>query len=260
METTAGQDVETRYQLDDYDNEQDDLNMPGIGPIAVHASNTDDPLLEIKDEGEDSDADDYFIKPDDNLIVAAHIEDDSSSLEVYVYNDREGYLYVHHDILMLNMPLCLTWLDFDRNETQPVNYVAVGSMEGVIELFDIDLVDQLEPLHTFGKKKRKSKKKKSSSKTTSSTSGEGHDNAVLDLQWNKLVRQILASSSADETILLWDLNQMKIAAQIKNIHEKQASTENGFVYLMDIRNSSTPVFSISAHNAAVTGNNYFSKY
>ncbi len=115
----------------------------------MHASNRDDPLLEIQDDvnyllvffslhkydyiqGEDSDADDFFIRPDDNLVVAAHIEDDTSSLEVYgefytrtkfqfsnenilVYNDKEGYLYVHHDILMLNMPLCLTWLDYDTN-------------------------------------------------------------------------------------------------------------------------------------------------
>jgi hypothetical protein len=41
-----------------------------------------------------------------------------------------------------------------------VNYVAVGSMEGMIELFDVDLVDQLEPLHTFGKKSKKKKTKK----------------------------------------------------------------------------------------------------
>lgn len=84
-------------------------------------------------QGEDSDAEDYIIRPDDNLIVTAHIEDDTSSLEVYskissrlsiakpigflVYNDREGYLYVHHDILMLNMPLCLTWFDYDANES-----------------------------------------------------------------------------------------------------------------------------------------------
>jgi hypothetical protein len=41
-----------------------------------------------------------------------------------------------------------------------VNHVAVGSMEGVIELFDIDLVDQMEPIHTFGKKSKKKKSKK----------------------------------------------------------------------------------------------------
>jgi len=101
-----------------------------------------------------------------------------SNKNLLVYNDKEGYLYVHHDILMLNMPLCLTWLDYDANNANAglnienkififlffllvglVNYVAVGSMEGVIELFDIDLVDQMEPLHTFGKKSKKKKTK-----------------------------------------------------------------------------------------------------
>ena len=42
-----------------------------------------------------------------------------------------------------------------------VNYLAVGSMEGVVELFDVDLVDQMEPLHTFGKKSKKKKTKSS---------------------------------------------------------------------------------------------------
>jgi hypothetical protein len=43
-----------------------------------------------------------------------------------------------------------------------VNYVAVGSMQGAIELFDVDLVDQLEPMHTFEKKHKKKKSKKAS--------------------------------------------------------------------------------------------------
>lgn len=80
---------------------------------------------------------------------------------------------------MLHMPLCLTWLDYDTNSSDTgllvakrsgrehrafllVNYVAVGSMEGMIELFDVDLVDQMEPLHTFGKKPKKKKSKKPS--------------------------------------------------------------------------------------------------
>jgi WD40 repeat protein len=95
-------------------------------------------------------------------------------------------------------------------------------MEGVIELFDIDLVDQMEPLHTFGKKSKKKKTKlsKKSSKTNNKSS-EGHDAAILDLAWNKLVRQIIASSSADATVALWDLSQMKMALHLNKLHEKQ---------------------------------------
>ncbi|CAF3877145.1 unnamed protein product [Adineta steineri] len=308
-------DVEMDVEKDDENgnpDDEDNVIIPGVGPIGMYASNRDDPLLEIKDDGEDSDAEDFLIRPDDNLIVAAHIEDDTSSLEVYVYNDKEGYLYVHHDILMLNMPLCLTWFDYDVNDGNTGNYVAVGSMEGMIELFDVDLVDQMEPLYTFGKKPKKKKSKKSSKKTNNK-SGEGHDAAVLDLSWNKLVRQIIASSSADATVALWDLSQMKMALHLDKIHEKQiqsicwhptepqnllsgsadktvclidcrdannkssqhrwtfdsdiervtwnifdsnqylASTENGYVYAMDIRQTTVPVFSLSAHDSAVTG-------
>ena len=102
-----------------------------------------------------------------------------------------------------------------------VNYIAVGSMEGAIELFDVDLVDQMEPMHTFGKTEKKKKKKSKTGKKSSQKSGEGHDAAVLDLAWNKLVRQIIASSSADATVALWDLSQMKMALHLDKLHEKQ---------------------------------------
>jgi hypothetical protein len=193
------------------EDEDDKVLMPGVGPIAMHASNRDDPLLEIQDDVSFSfifEFDKYdpfrvkipmlkIILFDPMIILLLlHIlkmillvlkymvnfmyrnKFQFSNENILVYNDKEGYLYVHHDILMLNMPLCLTWLDYDVNDANAgldrkdneifivifivmflVNYVAVGSMEGVIELFDIDLVDQMEPLHTFGKKSKKKKTK-----------------------------------------------------------------------------------------------------
>lgn len=54
-----------------------------------------------------------------------------------------------------------------------MNYVAVGSMEGMIELFDVDLVDQMEPMHTFGKKSKK-KKTKASKKVSFTNSSFPH--------------------------------------------------------------------------------------
>ena len=64
---------------------------------------------------------------------------------------------------MKAMPMLVSFWKRDEMEVNfpcvLVNYVAVGSMEGVIELFDVDVVDQMEPLHTFGKKSKKKKGK-----------------------------------------------------------------------------------------------------
>ena len=56
------------------------------------------------------DKDDYNIRKSDSLIVAATANDDHSNLEVYVYDHKNGDLYVHHEIILGSYPLCLEWL------------------------------------------------------------------------------------------------------------------------------------------------------
>ena len=60
------------------------------------------------------------------------------------------------------------------------NLAAVGTMGPVIDVWDLDLVNSLEPDFSLGQKAVKKKKIK----------GYGHKDAVLALAWNRQVHRI----------------------------------------------------------------------
>ncbi len=156
-----------------------------------------------------------------------------SQLEIYVYDETEENLYVHHDLLLPAMPLCLEWLDFCPGRTtearQKGNFVAVGTLDPEIEIWSLDVVDGLYPDAILGPPPKeqqqpeqssisdttavtvaggeggKKKKKKKPKKAKVVANAEYHVDSILSLSWNRAHRNLLASSSADKTIKLWDL-------------------------------------------------------
>ncbi|KAI9668823.1 MAG: hypothetical protein M1831_000892 [Alyxoria varia] len=199
--------------------------------LAYHPSNDQDPYITLPhshaapdEEEEAEEREELQILPTDNLLVAGRVQDEVAHLEVYVYEEEADNLYVHHDVMLPAVPLAVEWLDMPvgvDDGKQTGNYVAVGTMEPDIEIWDLDVVDGLYPSAVLGlqqpeesdlaqspskKSKKHKKKKKQTPKPPTRDPSLVHTSSVLTLSANRTHRNLLSSGSADTTIKLWDLN------------------------------------------------------
>lgn len=223
------------YNLDDYDDDDapqqtEKFAMFGnVGSLAYHAPHEEDPYLVLPEGEQDSEdeREELQILPSDNLILAAKVEDEVAHLEVFVYEDEADNLYIHHDIMLPAIPLCVEWINVpvgkEAEKRKEGNFVAVGTMSPEIEVWDLDVVDSMYPNAILGQepdataetetndesstKKKSSKKRKKKLKAND----DYHVDAVLALAANRQHRNLLASASADKTIKLWDLTTGKCA-------------------------------------------------
>lgn len=216
------------YDLEHYDDDDNGDEGEGqpmgmfsnVKSLAYYESNKDDPYITLQDDDEDEEEEreDLQILATDNLLLAAKVEDELAHLEVYVYEDEADNLYVHHDIMLPAIPLCLEWLDIpvskpNVEKDSVANFVAIGTFDPDIEIWDLDTVDCMYPNAILGQggnaedDQKKKKKKKKSKKAND----EYHVDAVLALAANRKHRNLLASASADKTVKLWDLHTTKCA-------------------------------------------------
>ncbi|GAX85744.1 hypothetical protein CEUSTIGMA_g13159.t1 [Chlamydomonas eustigma] len=280
--------------MEHYD-DSDDENivarvLGGRGDAALDEDG--DPYITLGGEEEDdSEDEDFIIKPTDLLILAARNEDDVSNLEVWVYEEAdeagEGNLYVHHDIILPAFPLCISWLDCNPDgSAERSNMAAVGSMEPGIEVWNLDVVDAVEPAATLGGEQlkgaptalepsandssvKKAAKKKKKGKVKGPALKEGsHEDSVLGLSWNQQYRNVLASASADKTVKVWDITRQacehtmrhhsgKVQAVAWNPAEAHVLLTGSYdktACLVDVRSPSgqLPTWTVSADVEALT--------
>ncbi|KAI8974949.1 WD40-repeat-containing domain protein [Pilobolus umbonatus] len=300
------------YNLDNYEAEVEATSkkvgiFSNIKDLAYYDNDTHDPYVTLKDNlDEEEEKQELQVMPSDNMLLAAKTEDEITQLEVHVYEEGQENLYVHHDIMLPSFPLCLEWLDFHTaegkvNPETSGNYVAIGTFEPDIEIWDLDVVDVMFPETILGhtdKTKKRSKK----------VNDKYHVDAIMDLSWNKNHRNFLLSSSADGTVKLWDLTtsqcvqsyqhhkdkvqsvawhpteatvfisgsydrtacvldarapnevkRFKLQSDVESIRWDPHSPshfyvalENGFVQYFNIQDTSKPVYTLQAHDDAVS--------
>jgi periodic tryptophan protein 1 len=87
------------------------------------------------------------------------------------------------------------------------SYIAVGTFNPAIEIWNLDVLDPLEPTAILGGVEMNSKKKKGKKGIDSNLKVGSHEGAVMGLSANKVYRQFLASGSADNSVKIWDVTQ-----------------------------------------------------
>jgi periodic tryptophan protein 1 len=149
-------------------------------------------------------------------------------LEVHVYDQKKGSLYVHHDIPLPSYPLCLAHGQVSSSGTIG-NFCAVGTFSPGIEIWNLDVLNALEPSCILGGDdttiaddimRQQMMSEATGEKAPKSTRRSGdkglrpgsHKDAVMSLSWNQVHRQVIASGSADNTVKLWDVTQAGLDA------------------------------------------------
>ena len=232
-----GDDDLAEYNLDDYDDEQGGvIGVLGPAGLSVFASNDEDPYVTLPDEEDDSDLDeDNMIRPSDAIILACHTEEDAHTLDVYVYDDSEGTLFVHHDLMLNAFPLCVTWMDTATKDGAVGSFAAIGTMDTEIEVWDLDCIDRMTPAAVLGGIDKsggsggaggsQGKKKKKKNKDKPNLKADSHRDAVLGMSWHPLQRHVLASASADKTVKIWDVPQEKCLHTLTHHTDKVQSLQ-----------------------------------
>ena len=197
--------------------------------------NTED-INDDESEEDEDEINDTKLLPTDALLVIAKTEEDYASLEINIFDTESSNLYVHHDIPLPSYPLCLALGSVVSSYYRPEsndgnngssgggvssgNFVAVGSFEPGIEIWNLDVMNALEPTVVLGGMDTRGteddwmgmsagKKKKKNKGGGGGLRKGSHTDAIMGLSWNTVHQQVLASGSADGTVKLWDVTQCK---------------------------------------------------
>jgi len=199
------------FGMDGYDDEEEGgMQFFSVLNADGEMARDKDPYLNQGTVDSDSDSDgDAEIQDADHVFIATSCEEDSCTLEVYVFDEEQANMFVHHDIMLGAYPLCVEWISRTAS-AEDGSFAAVGSIDHTIQLWNLEAADPSEPCQVLGavrkpRKAPKGKAKRGKALPGSAEEAKAHDGAVLCLNGSAFNRNVLASGSADETVKVWDV-------------------------------------------------------
>lgn len=171
---------------------------------------------------------------------------DFASLEVHVYDQKTGNLYVHHDIPLPAFPLCLAHGQVSSSGTTG-NFCAIGTFNPGIEIWNLDVLNALEPSCILGGEDTSAAddlmklqimnaargmeggvplpdvQQQQPTRSSGGLRPGSHTDAVISLSWNQIHKQVIASGSADQTVKLWDVTKGCNASTFSHHRDKVQS-------------------------------------
>lgn len=91
-------------------------DIPIFASPAMEEEFEDQYPMEIEDS--DNEKEDLEIRPSDNILIAGKIESEFASVEVYIFEEENQNLYVHHDFILSSFPVCMEWLGANFNQVE----------------------------------------------------------------------------------------------------------------------------------------------
>lgn len=194
------------FDLEHYDDDSDDgMQFFSILKADEMLNRTKDPYLTgDADSRSDSDGN-VEIRPQDHVFVAASAEEDVCNLELYVFDEDDADMYVHHDAMVSAYPLCIEWIS-SVSTGREGSFAAIGLMDHTIQLWDLDAMGAMEPCMMLSEGKKASSKKAGKTKRKQKAA-TAHDAPVLAIHGSSFNRNVLASASADESVKVWDVSE-----------------------------------------------------
>lgn len=198
---TASATADAREDSAEDEDDEATMNANVDDTLRAFAGGGPGALLEEVESDDEEELEDTTFKPTDLVFTVASADAEAPRLELYVYDEPEDNMYVHHDMEISAFPLCSAWLTDGT-----MSMAAVGTMLPFIEIWALDVMDSVEPAVILGGCEKQSNNY--SKKTLRrNLKADSHTEAVLSVKWNTVAQNIFASGSADRTIKLWDLNQ-----------------------------------------------------